>query len=120
MTLLFTAVIKGKTNMKTQDKKWMRLGDKMINQQKVVFCLAEFSQVKRRAIKLPYGAICYVHFPSLYLYKVVRKKVLPLVCVVLILAYWTLGLTLPSSSNVLDNDVSDCSSPDIESFDVFS
>ena len=52
MTLLFTAVIRGKTNMKTQDKKWMRLGDKMINQQKVVFCLAEFSQVKRRAIKL--------------------------------------------------------------------
>ena len=52
----------GKTNTKTQDKKWMRLGDKMINQQKVVFCLAEFSQVKRRAIKLPHGAICYVHF----------------------------------------------------------
>ena len=108
--------------MKTQDKKWMRLGDKTINQQKVVFCLAEFSQVKRRAIiiKLLHGAICYVHFPSVHLYKVVRKKVLPLVCVVLILAYWTVGLTLPSSSNVLDNNVSDCSSPDIESFDVFS
>ena len=119
MTFLFTAVIKGKTNMKTQDKKWMRLGDKTINQQNVVFCLAEFSQVKRRAIKLPHSAIC-LHFPSLYLYKVVRKKVLPLVCVVLILAYWTLGLTLPSSSNFLDNNVSDCSSPDIESFDVFS
>ena len=53
MTFLFTAVIKGKTNMRTQDKKWMRLGDKMINQQKVVFCLAKFSQVKKRAIKLP-------------------------------------------------------------------
>ena len=48
---------------------------------------------------------CHAH-----LFKVLGNKVLPLVSLVVVLAYWMLGLTLPSTeSNILD--VSNCTLP---------
>ena len=45
--------------------------------------------------------------------KVLGNKFLPLASLVLIIAYWTLGLALPSPGNILAADkVSNCISPD--------
>ena len=47
-----------------------------------------------------------------HLCKVLGNKVLPVVCLVFTLTYWTLGLALPTyGSSVLDDDVSDCTFP---------
>ena len=47
-----------------------------------------------------------------HLCKVLGNKVLPVVCLVFTLTYWTLGLALPTyGSSILDDDVSDCTFP---------
>ena len=47
-----------------------------------------------------------------HLCKVLGNKVLPVVCLVFTLTYWTLGLALPTYGNsILEDDVSDCTFP---------
>ena len=53
-----------------------------------------------------------------HLCKVLGNKVLPLVCLIAILTYWTLGLALPTPEKIIN--VSNCASPVWGSFDVSS
>ena len=66
--------------------------------------IADLSQVAYKLYHLNSFSVC---FASLLL-KVLGDKVLPLVCLITILVYWTLGLSLPSTKNNLEGKVSDC------------
>ena len=47
-------------------------------------------------------------FSLICFFKVLSDKALPVLCLFAILVYWTLGLSLPSTDNLLEEDVSDC------------
>ena len=47
-------------------------------------------------------------FSLIFLFKVLSDKALPVLCLFAILVYWTLGLSLPSTGNLLEEDVSEC------------
>ena len=103
-----------------------------IFQNGIVWHLAQISQVQdRNFLNLPsflnspsclcrhaeHAAIVLININILinttdHLCKVLGNKVLPMVCLVFTLTYWTLGLTLPTyGSSILDDDVSDCTFP---------
>ena len=47
-----------------------------------------------------------------HLCKVLGNKVLPLICLIVIIAYWILGIALPTpESNILNDNVSNCTWP---------
>ena len=47
-------------------------------------------------------------FSLICFFKVLSDKALPVLCLFAILVYWTLGLSLPSTDNLLEEDVSEC------------
>ena len=103
-----------------------------INQKNVIIRIAEISQVffLNFFIRAYWSfSMSRLHFPSchfsislaqfkaviyifFHLYKVLGNKVLPLVCLIIIVAYWTSGVILPSSDNILDDNVSNCTPPE--------
>ena len=83
--------------------------------------LLSVSQLKLTCVTIRFDSV--KHPPDYcghchHLCKVLGDKVLPLFCILAILAYWTLGLTLPSPVNILN--VSTCTSPLWGSFDQSS
>ena len=98
----------------------------MTNQEKGIFWMAELSQVQiscrnqicnhQKSFHHP-DSCCHSHLqlsPSftsirIHLCKVLGNKVLPLFCLIAILAYWTLGLALPAPEDT--PDVANCISP---------
>ena len=83
------------------------------SQQYGISWLAEFSQVQDISVLLsplvPILSIIGCH----HTLKVLGNKVLPLVCLVAILAYWMLGIALPSTdSSILDDNASNCTLPE--------
>ena len=47
-------------------------------------------------------------FSLICFFKALSDKAVPVLCLFAILVYWTLGLSLPSTGNLLEEDVSQC------------
>ena len=68
-------------------------------------------QISFRLVASSTSAYNYLYFVCLFLnslIKVLSDKALPVLCLFAILVYWTLGLSLPSTGNLLEEDVSQC------------
>ena len=70
-----------------------------------VIWMADISRVLHHQCKIIH--ILFV-FSLIFLFKVLSDKALPVLCLFAILVYWTLGLSLPSTDNLLEEDVSEC------------
>ena len=103
---------KGIDDLKAGNKSRIKLVSQMTCQHGI-FWLAKFSQVQNLSSFLLLVSTLVTKNVNIFhqnLCKVLGNKILPLICLIFILAYWILGLTLPTAES-LDDNLSNCTLP---------